>query len=50
LSDWPQVARELKRRGYRGDVCLSAEYTDQNAVDRLIAQDLAYARKCFADV
>lgn len=48
LCSWPAVAAELQRRGYRGDVCLSAEYSDHEAVDRLIAQDIAFARQCFA--
>lgn len=44
LCPWPQVASELLRRKYSGPVCLTAEYSDADAVDRLIAQDLAYAR------
>ncbi len=44
LASWPRVAAELKRRGYRGIVCLTAEYSDEAAVDRLIAEDLAFAR------
>lgn len=45
LADWPRVASELRSRGYRGVVCLTAEYSDAAAVDRLIAADLAWARK-----
>jgi len=48
LASWPRVVRELKRRAYSGVVCLTAEYTDEEAVDRLIASDLAYARGLFA--
>jgi len=48
LTSWPQVVSELRRRGYRGVVCLTAEYTDQSSVDRLIAQDLAFATELFA--
>ncbi len=44
LCPWPDVVGELLRRGYRGDVCLTAEYSDHAAVDRLIAADLAWAR------
>lgn len=44
LASWPRVAEELRRRGYRGVVCLSAEYSDRAAVERLIAEDLAFAK------
>ena len=45
LADWPWVVRELKRRGFTGDICLSAEYSDESAVDRLIAEDLAFVKE-----
>lgn len=44
LASWPRVAQILRERGYSGVLCLTAEYTDETAVDRLIAEDLAYAR------
>jgi sugar phosphate isomerase/epimerase len=44
LASWPRVAAALKTRGYAGPVCLTAEYDDHGAVDRLIAEDLAFAR------
>lgn len=47
LCHWPTVAAELKKRAYRGPVCLTAEYSDHDAVDRLIAEDLAFARSLF---
>jgi len=43
LASWPRVASELKARGYQGVVCLTAEYSDHSAVDRLIAEDVAFA-------
>jgi sugar phosphate isomerase/epimerase len=46
-ANWPRVVSELRRREYRGVVCLTAEYTDEPAVDRLIAEDLAFARAMF---
>ncbi len=49
LCRWDEVAAELGRRGYRGDVCLTAEYSDHDHVDRLIAADIRYARTLFAD-
>lgn len=47
LASWPRVASELKRRGYAGGFCLSAEYDDEHEVDRLAAEDLAFARSLF---
>ena len=47
MASWPRVAAELRRRGYRGAVCLTAEYTDEHAVDRLCRQDVVYARGLF---
>ena len=44
LASWPKVADELKRRGYEGVVCLTAEYSDEESVERLIAEDVAFAR------
>jgi sugar phosphate isomerase/epimerase len=49
LASWPRVVAELKRRGYKGVVCLPAEYTDEPAVDRLIAEDIAFAKSLFTE-
>jgi len=46
-ASWPQVVNELKVRGYTGTVCLPAEYSDEDAVERLIAQDIAWVRELF---
>ncbi len=43
-ANWPAVAKELRKRGYSGAVCLTAEYSDEEAVDRLIAEDIQFAR------
>ena len=48
LASWPRVAAELKRRGYKGVICLPAEYTDEAAVERLVALDLPFARSLLA--
>ena len=48
LASWPRVADELKRRGYDGVVCLTAEYSDEHSVNRLVAEDIAFARSLFA--
>ena len=49
LASWPRVAAELKRRKYGGTICLTSEYTDEAAVNRLIAEDVAFARSLFAE-
>jgi sugar phosphate isomerase/epimerase len=49
LASWPKVAAELQERGYRGVICLTAEYADHDAVDRLIREDLAFARSLFKE-
>jgi len=46
-ASWPVVVGELKARGYEGTVCLPAEYSDEEAVDRLIAQDIAFVHALF---
>ena len=46
-ASWPVVVDELKVRGYEGTVCLPAEYSDEDSVDRLIAQDIAFVRALF---
>ena len=47
LAAWPLVADELKKRCFKGVVCLDAEYTDHAATDRLIAADIAFAKSLF---
>lgn len=47
-ADWKAVAGELRKRGFVGDICLTAEYSDHDAVDRLIAEDIQFARSLFA--
>jgi sugar phosphate isomerase/epimerase len=48
LASWPRVIAELRRRSYQGVVCLTAEYSDQAAVNRSIVEDLTFARSLFA--
>lgn len=47
LASWTDVANELKKRAYEGDVCLTSEYSDRDSVGRLIADDLAFAKSLF---
>lgn len=49
LALWPRVASELQRRDFVGDICLTAEYSDHDAVDRLVVEDIAFARSLFED-
>lgn len=46
-SNWRWTAQELIARNFRGDICFSAEYSDHDRVDALIAEDIAYARSLF---
>ncbi len=46
-ASWATVADELRRRSYEGVVCLTAEYSDEKSVGRLIAEDIQYARSLF---
>lgn len=47
LSSWPRAAAYLKEKEYNGVICLAAEYTAEDEVDRLIAEDLKYAMSLF---
>jgi sugar phosphate isomerase/epimerase len=47
-ASWPRVVAKLKSMGYSGPICLTAEYSDEEAVDRLIVEDIAYARSLLA--
>lgn len=47
LASWPRAASYLKSRGYLGVVCLTAEYDAEEEVNRLIAEDIAYAKSLF---
>ena len=44
MASWPRVAAELQKRDYRGVICLTAEYSDHASVDRLIAEDVSFAK------
>lgn len=48
LASWPRVVAELKRCGYEGVYCLTAEYSDHASVDRLIAEDIAFGKLSFS--
>jgi hypothetical protein len=40
----------LQAINYTGPICLTAEYSDHDAVDRLIQQDLAFAQSLLNSV
>lgn len=44
-ASWPRVVAKLRALNYTGPICLTAEYSDEESVDRLIAEDLRYARQ-----
>lgn len=48
-ASWPRVIAKLKAMDYTGPLCLTAEYSDEQAVDRLTREDLAFARALLAE-
>jgi len=46
-ADYVRIAAYLKERGYEGDICLSAEYTDGDYVDEYTVIDLEYVKSIF---
>lgn len=49
-TSWLRVIDKLKQIGYSGPICLTAEYSDEHAVDRLITDDLTYAKSLLTPV
>jgi hypothetical protein len=47
-ANWQRVIRKLQQMAYTGPICLTAEYSDEDAVERLIVEDLAYAKQLLA--
>jgi sugar phosphate isomerase/epimerase len=47
MASWPAVAEYLGKRQYNGVICLTAEYDDEENVDRNIQEDLVYAKSLF---
>ena len=46
-ASWARVAATVKQIKYTGAICFSAEYTSEHEVDRLIVEDLAFAKTLF---
>lgn len=49
MADWKRIMKYLREHGYQGPVCLTHEYSDQGSLDRLLGEDLEYARQCLRD-
>ncbi len=48
-ASWARVIAKLKAIDYRGPICFSAEYSDEERVDELIVEDLAFAKNLLGD-
>ena len=46
-ADYARISRYLLSRGYTGDICLPAEYSDETLVDKLAPIELAYVKSLF---
>lgn len=46
-GSWREAADHLKKRGYSGVVCMPAEYSDEQNVEKYIKSDLAYLKSLF---
>jgi sugar phosphate isomerase/epimerase len=49
MCDWKAAVDYLKERGYKGTVCLPAEYSDEPNVDAYTRFDIDYIKGLFAD-
>lgn len=47
LASWTRIAEYLKSKDYKGIICLTAEYTEAALVNRLIREDINYAKTLF---
>lgn len=48
-ADYTEIARYLKAREYKGDICLPAEYTDEPLVEALAPIELAFVKSLMED-
>ena len=46
-GSWKEAVDYLVERGYRGTICLPAEYSDESNVETYTRQDLAYIKSLF---
>ena len=47
MGSWKEAVEYLKKRGYRGTVCLPAEYSDEPNVEKYIREDIKYIKGLF---
>ena len=47
IAPWEKAVALLQERGWTGPATLCAEYSDHDSVDRLIADDIAFAKELF---
>ena len=48
-ASWARTIAKLRAINYAGPICLTAEYSDEHAVDRLIQEDRAFAQGLLAN-
>ena len=44
MASYPDIIQYLLKRGYTGDICLPAEYTDEELVEQLTPAELQYVK------
>jgi len=47
MCSWERAIIHLKKRGYEGNVCLPAEYTDESKVQEYAGRDIRYIKALF---
>jgi hypothetical protein len=47
MGSWKEAVGWLKKRGYRGTVCLPAEYSDEAKVEAYTREDIGYIKGLF---
>jgi sugar phosphate isomerase/epimerase len=47
MCSWKEAVENLKKRGYKGTICLPAEYSDEPNVEIYIREDLKYIKGLF---
>jgi len=47
IASYPEIISYLKTRGYTGEICLPAEYTDEPLVDMLTPVEFAYVKSLY---
>jgi sugar phosphate isomerase/epimerase len=49
LCPWDRAIKYLKQRGYKGTICLPAEYSDEPNVESYTLEDLSYIKKLWEE-